>query len=234
MSWYLQELVRNNKCMFAVIFEGERLLNVGCRTTCVRKNVVGRGTARAQNTDVDRYNCAVCRFPGAVAGSSGNTAKPVLDPAVCPAPVTESVWTEPTEPESVTATTVSMEQPVRPARVASMVSTAIRVGCSCLHQTATGRPPVHADSVGTDCACNNGRCSDGINGDGTCECDVGWRGILCDESMTSHHPKSDRVNSDPARRGRWNSTPSLMSCRNRITGSSVWFHQMSHQCQVSA
>lgn len=147
MSWFLQKLVRKKKCVFAVMFEGERLLTVGCRTTCVRKNVVGRGTARAQNTDADRYSCAVCRFPGAVAGSSGNTVKPVLDPAVCPATVTESVWTEPTEPESVTVTTVSTEQPVRPARVASMVSTAIRVGSPCLHQTATGRPPVHSDSL---------------------------------------------------------------------------------------
>lgn len=73
--------------------------------------------------------------------------KPVLDPAVCPATVTESVWTEPTGPESVTVTRVSMEQPVRPARVASTASTAIRVGGPRFPRTATGRPPVDADSL---------------------------------------------------------------------------------------
>lgn len=56
MSWFLQDLVRKKKCVFAVMSEGVRLLTIGCRTTCVRKNVVGGGTARTQragDTDAD-------------------------------------------------------------------------------------------------------------------------------------------------------------------------------------
>lgn len=65
--------------------------------------------------------------------SLGNTVKLVLDPAVFPAPVMESVWTEPMELEFVSVTKGSMEQPVKCVRVASMVSTVIRVCPPYLH-----------------------------------------------------------------------------------------------------
>uniref|UniRef100_A0A8C5IYW2 Stabilin 2 n=1 Tax=Junco hyemalis TaxID=40217 RepID=A0A8C5IYW2_JUNHY len=32
----------------------------------------------------------------------------------------------------------------------------------------------------TVCTCVHGKCSSGIDGDGSCECDVGWRGVTCD------------------------------------------------------
>ncbi|CAJ0963800.1 unnamed protein product [Ranitomeya imitator] len=35
-----------------------------------------------------------------------------------------------------------------------------------------------------ECTCVNGKCNDGITGDGTCECDVGWRGVKCDSAIT--------------------------------------------------
>lgn len=47
--------------------------------------------------------------------------------------------------------------------------------------------------AGIDCTCKNGRCNEGLTGDGTCECDVGWRGVLCDESMTSHRVLNNRT-----------------------------------------
>ncbi|CAF87745.1 unnamed protein product, partial [Tetraodon nigroviridis] len=37
--------VRMKKCLFSHIFESERLLTIGCRTTCLRKNLVGDGAA---------------------------------------------------------------------------------------------------------------------------------------------------------------------------------------------
>lgn len=77
--------------------------------------------------------CTDCRFPSAVAASSGNTVKLVLDPAVFPATVMDSVWTESTEPEFVSVTKASMEQPVKCVRGASMVSTVIRVSSPYLH-----------------------------------------------------------------------------------------------------
>lgn len=88
--------------------------------------------------------CPVCRFPGAVAASSGNTVKLVLDPAVFPATVMDSVWMEPTELEFVSVTKASMEQPVRCVRGASMVSTVIRVSSPYLHYTSAGSSHVHS------------------------------------------------------------------------------------------
>lgn len=162
------------------------MLTLGCRTTCLKKNIVGHETLRAQNRQTGRaLHC--CRSPGAAAASSGNIVKLVLDPAVSPATVMESVWTEPTELDFVSVTEASMEPPVRRVRVASMVSTVIRVCSPPVHQTSAGSSPAHSGfSVGLDCTCRNGRCHEGLSGDGTCECDVGWRGVLCDESMTSH------------------------------------------------
>lgn len=43
--WFLQKSVRMKKCLFSHIFESERLLTIGCRTTCLRKNLVGDGAA---------------------------------------------------------------------------------------------------------------------------------------------------------------------------------------------
>lgn len=34
------------------------------------------------------------------------------------------------------------------------------------------------------CSCVHGRCSRGPSGDGSCECDVGWRGVKCDSGKT--------------------------------------------------
>lgn len=68
-----------------------------------------------------------------MAASSGNIVKLVLDPVGFPATVMESVWTEPTELELVSVTKASMEPPVKCVRVASMVSTVIRVCSPYLH-----------------------------------------------------------------------------------------------------
>lgn len=125
------------------------------------------------------------RFPGAARASSGSTVSPVLDPAVGPASGTESAWTEPTEPAFVAAAKVSTEPPVRRARTASLESTVTRVGSPRRPEPdGTSRS---LSSVGTDCGCRSGRCSEGTAGDGTCECDLGWRGVLCEESTLHTH-----------------------------------------------
>lgn len=51
VSWFLQMSVRKKKCVFAVMFEEEQLLTLGCRTTCLRKNIVGGEAAKARNAD---------------------------------------------------------------------------------------------------------------------------------------------------------------------------------------
>lgn len=143
------------------MFEEERLMTVGCRTTCLRKNLVGEPEpdqpelrtrpAKAQNQTAQRSepdpgaDGPVCRFPGAVEASSGNTVNPVLDPAVFPAMGTGSVWTEPTELDFVSVTKVSTEPPVKRVRVASSESTVTRVGRSTV---PPGRPPL-------TCLCGN-------------------------------------------------------------------------------
>ncbi len=41
---------------------------------------------------------------------------------------------------------------------------------------------IHHVSV-KECKCVNGRCKDGVDGDGSCTCDLGWRGINCNVGM---------------------------------------------------
>ncbi|OWK58296.1 Stabilin-2 [Lonchura striata] len=35
----------------------------------------------------------------------------------------------------------------------------------------------------TACTCVHGKCSSGVDGDGSCECDIGWRGVTCDTEI---------------------------------------------------
>lgn len=37
----------------------------------------------------------------------------------------------------------------------------------------------YALSFCLECKCVNGRCKDNVDGDGSCACDLGWRGINC-------------------------------------------------------
>lgn len=34
------------------------------------------------------------------------------------------------------------------------------------------------------CSCVHGRCNQGPSGDGSCECDVGWKGVKCDRGKS--------------------------------------------------
>jgi len=41
----------------------------------------------------------------------------------------------------------------------------------------------YALSFCLECKCVNGRCKDNVDGDGSCDCDLGWRGINCATGM---------------------------------------------------
>lgn len=134
--------------------------------------------------------CSVCRCPGVVGGFSGSTVSRVPVPKVSPALVTECVWMGRTGPECVSVTKVSTGPAVRRARTANMESTVTRVRSPRSPRVTPSENkrllPVPLWCVSADCGCQNGRCNEGVTGDGTCECDVGWRGVLCDESMTTN------------------------------------------------
>ena len=67
-----------------------------------------------------------------------------------------------------------------------------RVGCRELHPVR-GKGNVGCESeyghlqmfFCLACSCVHGRCNQGPSGDGSCDCDVGWRGVKCDSGKHS-------------------------------------------------
>ncbi len=52
-----------------------------------------------------------------------------------------------------------------------------------LCEQLTHKKFAYALSFCLECKCINGRCKEGLDGDGSCTCDLGWRGINCNVGM---------------------------------------------------
>ncbi len=52
-----------------------------------------------------------------------------------------------------------------------------------LREQLTHTKFAYALSFCLECKCVNGRCKEGLDGDGSCTCDLGWRGINCNVGM---------------------------------------------------
>lgn len=117
------------------------------------------------------------------------TVKLVQDLRASRVLVTVCVWIVSTAPVCVSATLALMAQPARTARLANIVSTVIKVPTNPYHHNMLSSSSfsslyslftsLSVCSHPVDCKCVNGRCNDGIQGDGSCQCDLGWRGIYC-------------------------------------------------------
>lgn len=87
--------------------------------------------------------------------------------------------------ERASANRASMGRRARPATTAAMASTVTRVPLSCDHLLCEWRLLLTC-CVPVECRCQHGLCRDGVDGDGTCECHLGWRGVLCDQSRSTN------------------------------------------------
>lgn len=104
------------------------------------------------------------------------------------APGTGAARTGCRAPGHVSASRASTGRPARPAKTAATASTVTRVPLSCDHPSCDRSHwrPLLTCCVPAECRCQHGRCRDGVDGDGTCECHLGWRGVLCDQSRSTH------------------------------------------------